>query len=78
MTVGMVTAVAAAVVAALVAFGFRLSVAQQAAVLGIVGVAAPIVVAVLGRRKVYAPASVARLLAAKQGVPGPQGPPVDG
>jgi hypothetical protein len=66
LTVGTVTAVATAMISALVAFGLPLSAGQQAAVLGFVAVAAPIVVAVWGRGKVYAPASVARLLAAKR------------
>jgi len=61
-SVGTITAAATAVIAALVAFGLPVTDDQQAAILGVVGVIAPIVVAVWGRRRVYAPATVARLL----------------
>lgn len=57
-TVGAVTAAAAALVAVLVAFGLPLSGDQQAALLTLVGVVAPLVVALWGRTKVYAPATV--------------------
>lgn len=61
-TVGTVTAVAAAVLALVAAFGLDLSEDQKTAVLGVVAVAAPFVVAWLGRRRVYSPATVAKLL----------------
>lgn len=61
-TVGSLTAAATALLALLVAFGLDLSADQQSAILGVVAVVAPIVVAVVGRRRVYSPATVARLL----------------
>lgn len=61
-SVGTITAAATAVIGLLVAFGLDLSDVQEKAVLGVVGVLAPVVVMVWGRRKVYAPATVARLL----------------
>lgn len=61
-TVGGITAAASALLALVAAFGLDLTDDQQAAVLGVIGVLAPIVVALWGRRKVYAPATVARLL----------------
>lgn len=51
-TVGSITAVVAALLALLVAFGLPLSNDQQQAILGFVSVAAPVVAAVLIRRKV--------------------------
>lgn len=56
-TVGGITAGVTAVLALLVAFGLSLSDAQNAAVLGVAAVLAPIVVAVVGRLKVWSPAS---------------------
>lgn len=61
-SVGTITAAATAVVGLLVAFGLDLTDTQRTAILGVVGVLAPVVVAVWGRRRVYAPATVARLL----------------
>lgn len=66
LSVGTITAVGSALIAALVAFGLKISDDQQSAVLAVIGVLAPIVVALWGRRKVYAPATVARLLAARR------------
>ena len=62
LTVGAITAVATALVGALVAFGLPLSNDQQAALLGLVAVVAPLVVAVWGRTRVYAPATVRALV----------------
>jgi hypothetical protein len=62
--VGTITAAATAVIALLVTVGLPISGGQQAAILTAIGVLAPVVVAVWGRRRVYAPATVARLLAA--------------
>ena len=56
------TAVATALIALLVAFGLPISADQQTAILGVVAVLAPLVVAVAGRSRVYSPATVARLL----------------
>lgn len=64
LTVGGAVAVITALLDLLVLFGVHLSDAQQAGVLAVVNVLAPFAVALWGRRKVYAPASVARLIAA--------------
>ena len=64
LSVGTITAVATAVLSLLVLFGLHLSPATQGTILTAIGVIAPVVVALWGRRKVYAPATVARLLAA--------------
>ena len=52
----------AALLALLVAFGLPVDDDQQGAILGFVAVVAPIAVAYVGRSKVYAPATVAKLL----------------
>lgn len=56
--VGSITAAATAIIALLVAFGADLSQEQQAALLGVVAVAAPIIASIVIRGKVWAPASV--------------------
>lgn len=61
-SVAAVTAVGAAVVGLLVAFGLDLTDAQQKGILGVLAALAPVVVAAWGRRKVYSPATVARLM----------------
>ena len=61
-SVGTITAAGTAVLALVAAFGLDLSDDQQAAVLAVLAVVAPIVVTWWGRRKVYAPATVAKLL----------------
>ncbi|MFG1898705.1 hypothetical protein ACGFIP_32325 [Micromonospora zamorensis] len=60
-TVGALTAAVTTVLALLVAFGLPISDDQQAAILGVVAVAGPLVVAALARGRVYSPATVARL-----------------
>lgn len=65
-SVATVTAAATALVGLMVAFGLDLTADQRTAILGLVAVVAPIVVAAWGRRKVYSPASVAKLLAARR------------
>lgn len=55
---GSVVAVAAAILAALVAFGVRLTGEQVEALLGILAAVGPIVTALLIRRSAYAPATV--------------------
>ena len=57
-TVGTITAIGAAVVGTVVAFGANLSTVQTGAILTLIGVVAPIVVAIWGRSKVYSPATV--------------------
>lgn len=61
-SVGAITAVVTAALALLVSFGVPLSDGQQAAILGFLAAAAPLAVAALARQKVYAPATVSRLL----------------
>lgn len=50
LTVGGIGAAAAAILALLVAFGVPLTDDQQTAILGVVAVAAPVIVAVIARR----------------------------
>ncbi len=61
LTVGGIGALVSAVIALIVAFGVPLSDGQTVAILGVVAVVAPFVVAAVGRGKVYAPATVRRL-----------------
>jgi hypothetical protein len=70
-TVGTITAIASAVVAALVAFGLNLTEAQTTAILGIVAVAAPIAVTWIGRGKVASPATLRAVKAQTQAPPNP-------
>ena len=51
-----------AVCALLVAFGVHLSRDQVAAILGVVAAVGPLLVWAVGRRRVFSPATVARLL----------------
>lgn len=60
--VGGISTAVAAVLAALVAFGLPLSNAQEASILSVVVIVAPVVVTLLGRARVYSPKSVAALL----------------
>lgn len=62
LSVGGITAAATAAVGLVAAFGLPISDEMRAAILGLVAVAAPLVVAFIARRKVYAPATVAKLL----------------
>lgn len=58
LTVGTVTAAGSAVLALVVAFGLHLSDAQTGAILTVLTVAAPFLVAVIGRSRVFAPRTV--------------------
>lgn len=66
LSTGTVTALATAVLALLVAFAVPLDDDQQAAILGVVAVLAPIVVAWVGRGRVYSPATVSKLLSGRK------------
>ncbi len=66
LTVGTLTAVAAALLAALVSFGIDISDNQQAKLLGLILVLAPFVVAGIGRLKAWSPASARRLALAER------------
>lgn len=61
-TVGGITTVVTAVLVLLVAYGINVNNNQQAAILGVVAVLAPIVVAVIGRLKTWSPRSVRRVV----------------
>jgi hypothetical protein len=58
LSVGTITAVFSGAVAVAVSFGLNLSEAQQGSLLVFVGVIAPLAVALIGRSKVFAPATV--------------------
>ena len=59
--IGAVTAAATAILALVVAFGLDVSPDQQAAILGVVAVLAPLTATLVTRSWVYAPATVERL-----------------
>ena len=61
LSTGSITAAVTAILALLVAYGFDISQEQQVAILGVVAVIAPIVVAVITRSQVFSPASTARI-----------------
>lgn len=65
-SVGGITAAVTAVIGLLVAYGLHISDGQQSAILGVVAVLAPLIVALLGRRRVFSPATVARLLSRRR------------
>lgn len=58
LNVGVTIALCTAILGALTAFGLDISDDRQSAVLAIVGILAPIVVALIGRTKVWSPATV--------------------
>lgn len=63
LTVGTAVAVTTAFIALFVSFGVHVSEDRQAAILGVLAVAVPLITAAWGRMKVFAPATVARLVA---------------
>lgn len=63
------TAAVTAIVDALVAFGVPVTPAQAAAIIGVINVAAIVVLAVRVRRIVFSPATVASILAAAKSTP---------
>lgn len=69
-SVGTVTAAVVGALSCAVAFGMKLTPEQTGAIIGIAGILAPVVVALVGRRKVFAPATVRALVvqAAASGV----------
>ena len=62
LTVGSITAVVTAAIALLVSFGLPISDGQQTAMLRILAVVVPLVVAFIARRKVFSPTTVKKLL----------------
>lgn len=74
LTVAAITTGAAAIAGLVVALGVPLTDTQQTAVLAVVAAAAPIIVGVVGRRTVYSPRTVARLVAAERANAGPTPP----
>lgn len=65
-SVGTVTAAGTAVLSLAVALGLPVDDGQKAVILGFLAFAAPLVVALWGRRRVYSPASVAQLLTTRR------------
>ncbi|MER5703467.1 hypothetical protein ABT023_16200 [Micromonospora sp. NPDC002296] len=65
-TVGGITAGVTASIALGVAYGLPVTDAQQTAILGLVAVLAPLIVAVVARGRVYSPATVRGLLARRR------------
>lgn len=61
-TVGLVTAVGAAILGLATSFGLHLTDAQTSAVTTGLAVVAPLVVALWGRRKVFSPATVRKMI----------------
>jgi hypothetical protein len=61
-----VTALATAVLALIVAFGVPVDNDQQAAILGVLAVAGPVVTGLVGRGRVFAPRTVAKMLQGKE------------
>lgn len=78
-TIGSITGIVAAVIALLVAFNVSITEAQTTAILGVVAVVAPFIVAFVGRGKVFAPATVKRIeqKAYTEGLAVPRATPVD-
>jgi hypothetical protein len=68
LTVGGIVTAATALVACAVAFGLNLIPDQRAAILGLIAAAAPAIVAVVGRSRVWSPSSVRRLFDRKPNV----------
>jgi hypothetical protein len=62
LTAGTIITVFSAVLAAIVSFGLNISDDQQAKLLGVILVVAPLIVAVVGRIKAWSPASVRKLV----------------
>jgi hypothetical protein len=70
LTVGGIGAIATAIVALLVAFAAPIDNNQQAAILGCIAVAAPFIVALVGRAKVWSPSTVRAMVLAAKATPG--------
>jgi hypothetical protein len=62
MTVGWITTCGTALLACLVAFGIPFNNTQQAALLGLLPILAPVIVMLVGRSKVFSPATVRALV----------------
>ncbi len=71
LTAGAIGSVTTSIIAVMVAFAFPLTDDQQVAILGLVTVLAPLVMAVIHRRTVYAPESVRLLLETERDRPRP-------
>lgn len=61
-TVGTIVAITTAIIAVLVSFTVPINDAQQTAIIGMVAVIAPFIVAFFGRSRVFSPRTVVRLL----------------
>jgi hypothetical protein len=64
-SVGTITAVVAALVAAGIAFGLHITDDQKGTLLTLVGLVAPLVVDLIGRTKVFSPRTVRAMLISK-------------
>lgn len=60
-SVGGITAAVTALLALVTAFGLDLTAEQQTAILGVAAVLAPLAVTLVGRARVFSPATVAKL-----------------
>lgn len=69
LTAGSITTVVAAVLVFLRSFGVDITEDQQEAIRGLVAVLAPIILAIIGRQLVYAPATVAEIVEDVSGDP---------
>lgn len=65
-SVATVTAVVTVLIGVSVSFGMHITEDQKTAILGVVAVLAPLLVGVIGRTKVYSPATVRKLLLARR------------
>lgn len=61
LSVGAVTSGATAVIALLVSFGLHLSHDQQAAIMAAIAVLVPLLTAIIGRGRVFSPATVRKM-----------------
>lgn len=62
LTAGTLVTVFSAILAAIVSFGLKINDDQQAKLLGLILILAPLIVAVVGRMRAWAPASVRKLV----------------
>lgn len=72
LVVGTAVTVVTAALSLAVAYGFKMTDDQRSAILGLVGILAPIVTTWVGRSKVYSPRTVVNLLAQARSLRRPQ------
>jgi hypothetical protein len=76
LNVGAITAMATAVLGLVIALGMPVDDDTQTAILAVVAVVAPIVVALVGRGRVFSPRTVNRMVVKARGGPDPTPPTV--